>query len=491
MSSVPESPHVKDHTGGWRPVRMLEPDKARCRRDLSLAPTQYVADRLILRTRPGDGPDPLLDKLRERAAARNLRLEEERLDSMHSRGDSPRPGLALHLVRGDDNDDVDDVWDLLDEVAAEADDDGRKRVGLDHVLRAHRGPWGNPEPGTREPAHRPGPAPRRAFRNGPTPWTTDDGTLRPVVAVVDTGLGEHPWLDGDDVVIRDAVVDGRPIGTFTEDEPHGTRDGLNPFLGHGTFIAGVVHQVCPDAVILPVRAMSTDGMVREWDLVRTLERLLDYHLRGVAGQGDGVAVDVVVLAMGFRPEAVDDDDYEGVLRGLLRDLRRAGVLVVVSAGNDGDEREVFPAAWAPRVRRIADRAEPIDPADLNAEYPPLLTVAACNPNGTLADFSNDGPWVTCVRHGRGVLSTMPTVDGPEEPRITGEGPVREALDPDDFTGGFAEWSGTSFAAPTLAGELADELLYRRRVDAPTGRVAGAWAAVRAVTGLPEPIPAHQ
>ncbi|GAB4084388.1 hypothetical protein GCM10028784_10180 [Myceligenerans cantabricum] len=485
MSSFPETPHVRDHTGGWRPVRDLNPDTAHCRREISLASTRYVADRLIIRTMPGDDPDPLLDLLRERAAERNLALQEEWLESARSRQEVPRPGLALHLAGdGDDG----DVWDLLDDVAAGVDEGERKRVGLDHVLAGHRGPVGHPVPGEREPAHRPGPAPRRAYRDGPSPWLAGDGTPRPVVAIVDTGLGEHPWLDGDTVVIRDAQVEDRPIGTFTEDEPHSSPDGLNPFLGHGTFIAGVVHQTCPDAALLPVRAMSTDGFVREWDLTRTLERLLEYHLRGVAGLDGYAAVDVVVLAMGFQPEAVADDDYEGVLRGVLRDLRREGVLVVVSAGNDGNEREVFPSAWAPRVRRLGDRAEPLDPNDLRAEYPPILSVAAANPNGTLADFSNDGPWVTCVRHGRDVLSTMPiTANGPLESTLVGEDPVRETADPDDYTGGFASWSGTSFAAPVLAGELAQELLDRRRHGLGRDRVADAWSAVQATTGLPEPV----
>lgn len=484
MSSFPETPQVRDHTGGWRPVRELNPDSARCRREISLAPTRYVADRLILRTTPGDDPDPLLDLLRERAAERNLRLDAEQLESAGSRHEVPRPGLALHIARDEDGDG--DVWDLLDEVASDVDVDLRKRVGLDHVLVAHRGFGGSPVPGDREPAYRPGPAPQRRALNGTEPWLTDAGTPRPVVAVVDTGLGEHPWLDGDTVVVRDARVDGRPIGTFTEDEPHGTPEALSPFLGHGTFIAGVVHQVCPDAAILPVRAMSTDGFVREWDLVRTLERLLEYHLRGMAGRDGCAPVDVVVLAMGFRPESVFDDDYEGVLRGVLRDLRREGVLVVVSAGNDGDERETFPAAWAPHVRRVGDRAEPLDPNDLQADYPPILTVGAANPNGTLADFSNDGPWVTCVRNGREIISTMPTTaNGPLEPTISAN-PVRQSLDPDDYTGGFAEWSGTSFAAPVLAGELARELFDLRRAGHEEGRVVGAWSAVRAATGLPEP-----
>ncbi|GAA1850382.1 S8/S53 family peptidase [Myceligenerans crystallogenes] len=483
----PETPQVRDHTGGWRPMRQLNPDETNCRRDVTLAPTRYVADRLIIRTTPGDDPDPLLDRLRERAAARDLTLEEEPLDAASSRDGSVRPGLALKLAMDDDG----DVWDLLDEVAADTDADERKRIGLDHVLVGHRRGTGSPVPGDREPAHRPGPAPRRTHADGTRPWLTAQSLRRPVVAIVDTGIGEHPWLDGDRVVIRDASVDGGPIGTFTEDEPDSTPDALNPFAGHGTFIAGVVHQICPDAAILPVRAMSGDGMVREWDLIRTLERLLEYHLRGLAGRARSAAVDIVVLAMGFQPESSDDDDYEGMLRGVLRDLRRAGVLVVVSAGNDGDDREIYPAGWAPHVRRVDGRAEPLNPADLQADYPPILTVGAANPNGTLADFSNDGPWVTCVRNGREILSAMPTTfNGPEEPQIVVGNPVRSTVDPDDYTGGFGQWSGTSFAAPVLAGELAQVLLERRRAGRDDARVAAAWSAVHAVTGLPEPVPAR-
>jgi subtilisin family serine protease len=44
---------------------------------------------------------------------------------------------------------------------------------------------------------------------------------------------------------------------------------------------------------------------------------------------------------------------------------------------------------------------------------------------------------------------------PPGPPLPGE---REALDPDDYSGGFAIWSGTSFSAPLVAAHVVAALL---------------------------------
>lgn len=496
MSEIPsERPElrVRDHAGGWRPVRELDPARAARRRGGQVAPTRYVADRLIIRGIPGVDQDAAIEAAIAAARRRGLGYTLQEAPVAPSRAEVRRTAVSL-VIEGDQA----DAWDLLDEAVAELDDENRVRAGLDHVLVGHRNGVSYARPGVRRPGQWTGPAPVRRHAEGDQPWTTADGVTRPVVAVVDTGIGQHPWFDDPaGVVIRDATVDGASIGTFPEDEPDGDAEigggsgegALDPYAGHGTFIAGVVHQVCPDAAILPVRVIGGDGTVTEWDLARSLERLLEYHLQGISGEDSHPGVDVVVVACGFQPEAVEGDDYEGVLRGVLRDLRSAGVIVVVSAGNDGSRMPVFPAAWAPEVTVVGDHVEPVNPTDLSEDYTPLLVVGARNPNGTLADFSNDGPWVTTARPGVEVLSTMPTTfDGPARPETRRADGEQESLDTDDFTGGFAAWSGTSFAAPVLAGELAAALLERRvagQADGSTerARVAAAWDSIKTVPNL--------
>jgi subtilisin family serine protease len=97
---------------------------------------------------------------------------------------------------------------------------------------------------------------------------------------------------------------------------------------------------------------------------------------------------------------------------------------------------------------------------------PVVSVGALNPNDTDALFSNVGGWVTAYRPGAAVVSTIPPVfKGGLEPtaRWTSHHRLRESLDPDDFSSGFAVWSGTSFSAPIAAGELAEALMGKLAV----------------------------
>ncbi|GHH72041.1 S8 family peptidase [Promicromonospora soli] len=499
---MPEGMRVRDHAGGWRPVRELDPASDRLPGGGRAAPTRYVRDRVIIRGDVEGGHNALLDMITARARENGVSVTVGEFDQAPSReaadvlGARPDVEVRLDAVRDD--------WDALGLMVSVVQDAGesRKRVSLDHVVTGHKNHAGFGDPHKRVPAVFPGTPPVRTA-NGTSPLVTSDGVDRPVVAILDTGIGQHPWFDEPGtVVLRGAELDGQPIGTYPEEdvdaEREGRRDGatspLDPYAGHGTFIAGVVHQTCPDAALLPVRVYGGDGTASEWDFARSVERLLEFHLRGLAGVPGYFPVDVMVIASGYyleHPE--DDDDYEGVYRGRLRDLRRAGVLVVASAGNDGSTRRTFPAGWAPPVRRTSNGVVPADAHDLSPEYTPLLGVAASNPDGTLADFSNDGAWISAVRPGVQVLSTMPTTfDGAAEGERSADG-LRHAIDPDDFTHGYGTWSGTSFSAPHLAGELAAVIFAGRAAGQlpaanALGRVSDAWHAVTQVGDLYSEVP---
>ena len=137
---------------------------------------------------------------------------------------------------------------------------------------------------------------------------------------------------------------------------------------------------------------------------------------------------------------------------------------------------MYPAGFAPHDKGLVP---------LTRIAIPLVSVGALNPGGdTVALFSNDGPWVRFWRPGASLVSTLPTTfDGSEEALnvLVGErGETRAALDPDDFTAGFAVWSGTSFAAPVFAGQLADRLLDEMSGSAPATTPAEVVARTRAV-----------
>ena len=326
------------------------------------------------------------------------------------------------------------------------------------------------------------------------------GCRRPVVAVLDTGIRAHPWLDvrpdpsggyavdaadgfvADDPGIQAAVYaeaayaaaeqgdQGRQVigtawdGPVTADPLVGE---LNDATGHGTFIAGIVRQAAPDARVLAIRIMHSDDVVYEGDLLCALAHLAD---RIAAAEGGSMAemVDVVSLSLGYFDESAADVAYSSGLWQVIQLLLDLGVAVVAAAGNYSTSRRFYPAAFS------------LQPSPV-----PVISVGALNPNGSRALFSDGGCWVRAWAAGAAVVSTYPDdVNGSLTPQamVTGN---REALDPDDYRGGFASWSGTSFAAPLIAAHIAGRLL-EQALSQPalsTGQPGAEAAAGRTLAAL--------
>lgn len=393
-----------------------------------------------------------------------------------------------------------DGWVLLQQARNVYGLEAMQGVGLDHVLNVspfdepapfdHSNPfdpsgaavsyplstYGRPGSGGRQPVAYVGPAPRRR----------SDKALsgrRPVVGILDTGCGKHPWLKG--VVDRDVRLDGHRIGWTsprTDPEVHGDLTGpldggLDALSGHGTFIAGLVHQSCPDADIVSWRIVNSSGPIVESEWVHALAQVAELVRRHYDGEPGGHPIDVLNLSMGYYHETPEDLLFDPTMAHLLELLGECGTVVTCSAGNDATSRPFFPAAFAP----WRDGA---DEVPSRADCVPIVSVGATNPNRkTVALFSNTGPWVRTYASGAALLSTMPPLQGGLLPmaRIKAFGHVRECIDPDDFRGQFAVWSGTSFAAPVKAGLIAEAMLTSMpAADATPSReeaVARGWTAV--------------
>jgi len=291
----------------------------------------------------------------------------------------------------------------------------------------------------------------------PTPPRTD-AKNRVVVATLDTGMGAHDWLDRCRCDLTGLPVIGH---TSSDDDPElhadlvGPLDGQTDALtGHGTFIAGLVHQAAPDADIAAWRVVGADGAISESEVGEAITALaaLVESATATPAVEPHLLIDVLSLSLGYYHETPEDTLIDITLAEQLLRIRRCGTVVVCSAGNDGTSRPMFPAAFGSWESTPADEVPWRDGADAA----PLVAVGALNPNGSTALFSNTGAWVHCYAPGAAVVSTMPGHPGGAEPiaRTTADGRTRETVDADDFRGGFAVWSGTSFAAPVIAGRIA-------------------------------------
>jgi hypothetical protein len=312
------------------------------------------------------------------------------------------------------------------------------------------------------------------------------GGERPVVAVLDTGFGPHPWWNGQDPA--DPIIEGaqdfqdilaaievgqlsptQPTPLTTPDE---TQDEIDPLLGlidshsgHGTFVAGLVHQLCPAAKILALRVLHSDGFSTESAVVLALNWLVEQV-------NAGRRIDVVSMSLGFYAETASVPEVEQV-RTLIEQLTALGVLVVAAAGNDATMRPFMPAAFA------------LGPGAASTGVELLTAIGARNAAGrTTAAFSNWGEWVTAWAPGNALVSTVPVWEGAATGDLelldaAGLGPdEREGPDPDDLRSGFAVWAGTSFATPVVAGILADALAKEAHCGA-AGRVDRARRALEA------------
>lgn len=148
-----------------------------------------------------------------------------------------------------------------------------------------------------------------------------------VVAILDTGVeASHPLLADSTLPNGENFVTKLPATVDQGDGADNDGDGLvDEMVGHGTFVAGLVRLVAPDAKILPVTVLDSEGVGDAFRIGKGMYYAIDH------------GADVLNMSLGstYRSAIIEDAAAEAQTKG---------VVVVGAAGNFNveDPRE-YPA----------------------------------------------------------------------------------------------------------------------------------------------------
>lgn len=188
------------------------------------------------------------------------------------------------------------------------------------------------------------------------------------VALIDSGVdADHPALLGRIVAGGwNFVEDNADVSDAfngVDDDGDGTADEV---AGHGTHAAGVLAFIAPDAEILPIRILDSDGQSENFYLTQALYYAIDH----------GAQVIHVGIGSTYKSESVER---------AVDAARARGIVVVAPAGNLNHEE---PREW---------------PALMTA----VLGVAAVDDADVKASFSNYHRKVAIAAPGTGIYSSIP------------------------------------------------------------------------------------
>jgi subtilisin family serine protease len=245
-------------------------------------------------------------------------------------------------------------------------------------------------------------------------WQVETGSHEVIVAVIDTGVNyNNPDLTAN-IYVNEAEANGQ---AGVDDDMNGYVDDIHGYdfaakdadpmdvYGHGTHVSGTmgasgnngqgVVGVAWNMRILPVRFLGDDGSGTLADAVSSIDYATKMKANIMSNSWGGG---------GFSQALLDS----------INRAKDAGILFVAAAGNDSSNNDSSPSY----------------PAGYQVDN--IISVAAVDPSGALADFSNYGATTVHVA-APGVNIESYTMNGLET------------------------WSGTSMATPHVSGVAA--LLY--------------------------------
>jgi serine protease AprX len=248
----------------------------------------------------------------------------------------------------------------------------------------------------------------------------------PTIAIVDSGIDKNRVdFDGGARVVADQVI--------TQLQPNSPGDGR----GHGTFVAGIAAGsganyagAAPAAKLVSLDVMDDSGMARTSDVIAAAQWIYEHK--------DQYNIRVANFSL---HATVPSNFTKDPLDRAVEKLWFSGVTVVVAAGNYGNPDGPSGVMFAP------------------GNDPFVITVGAVDLDGSVRASRHDVPSWSAYGY---------TYDGFRKPEISAAGrymvgpiPANATLlaeKPENAVGtGYMRLSGTSFAAPVVAGAAAQIL----------------------------------
>lgn len=187
-----------------------------------------------------------------------------------------------------------------------------------------------------------------------------------IVAVLDTGTDVgHPEIAERILDLGADFAGGNGTGVAQDNGLDDDGDGLiDESSNHGTFVAGIINLIAPDARLLPVRVLEADGKGTSFAVAKGI----------LYAMSRGADVINLSLAMGYDSRVVER---------AIEDAEDVGIVVVAATGNRGIEAVDFPAI-----------------------LPQTIAVAAVDAGKIRAEFSSYGPEVDVSAQGSEIVSII-------------------------------------------------------------------------------------